>query len=293
MNNITTWPTCPDQLTPEEVATFKDQGFLAFNNVFSPEEVEESRQRISRLIRDVSNDPTAKHHANRNHQELQPAQGRFGVQFEPGVKLDDLSDEEKELSVRKLMWYCEVDPYFGDLSTNHPRIQTILRQLLGSIPTLFQDMALIKPPKIGTIKPWHQDNAYFSMLPLDAVIGVWIALDDATIENGCMHVIPGGHAAGAKRHFHGRDCEIVSSQIDEAKALPIEIQAGGALFFYGMLPHQTPPNHSSDRRRALQWHYHAAHARKVSAEEFDAVYVDTDGVAASCLAAENRTGDAI
>ena len=56
-------------------------------------------------------------------------------------------------------------------------------------------MALLKPPR-GREKPWHQDHAYFN-LPLDTpIVGVWIALDEATPENGCMHVIPGSHREG-------------------------------------------------------------------------------------------------
>ncbi len=84
--------------------------------------------------------------------------------------------------------------------SNHPRLLSIVEQLIGSPVKLIQDMALLKPPRIGGEKPWHQDNAYFLMEPLEKVAGVWIALDRATPENGCMHVIPASHRRGPQPH---------------------------------------------------------------------------------------------
>jgi ectoine hydroxylase-related dioxygenase (phytanoyl-CoA dioxygenase family) len=153
---------------------------------------------------------------------------------------------------------------------------------------MFQDMALVKPPFIGSEKPWHQDNAYFSVTPLDSVLGVWIALDEATAANGCMHVLRGGHQLGALRHFHGRDCEIMPQRVDESQALAVPLPPGGAMFFYGMLPHQTPPNSSPDRRRALQFHYRSASSQVVPRDEYDRIYAEADGTPASCAAAADH-----
>ncbi len=72
-----------------------------------------------------------------------------------------------------------------------PRLIAILDQLIGPGARMIQDMALMKPPHRGAEKPWHQDNAYFDWTPLDGVLGVWIALDPATVENGCMQIAPG------------------------------------------------------------------------------------------------------
>jgi len=81
-------------------------------------------------------------------------------------------------------------------------------------------MALIKPPLIGSEKPWHQDNAYFAVEDLDGVVGRWIALDDVTIENGCMHMLSGQHRHGPMRHHHKLGCEIMPERIDSSKAIP-------------------------------------------------------------------------
>jgi ectoine hydroxylase-related dioxygenase (phytanoyl-CoA dioxygenase family) len=164
----------------------------------------------------------------------------------------------------------------------------VVESLIGPNALLFQEMALVKPPFIGSEKPWHQDNAYFSVAPLDAIIGVWIALDDAKVENGCMHVLPGGHHIGALRHFHGNDCEIVEGRVDVTKARAVPVPAGGALFFYGLLPHETPPNRSPERRRALQFHFRSAESRIVDEATYNSIFVEADGTPASCKAASGR-----
>lgn len=271
-------------LTPAQRRQFESEGYLAFENVLTEEEVTRARQALSDLVAALARDPAAVQKGTL----LQRPGARLMVQFEKEYAAGrgaDLDLAEVELKVRKLMSYHEDDPHLHFLATAQPGIQGIVAALLGPNPILFQDMALVKPPFIGSEKPWHQDNAYFSVTPLTAICGVWIALDDATVENGCMHVIPGGHRLGALRHHHDRDCEIVSGRIDPAQAVPVPLRAGGALFFLGMLPHQTPPNASPARRRALQFHYRSQSSRSVPREEYDRLYAEADGTPASCAAA--------
>jgi len=124
-------------------------------------------------------------------------------------------------------------------------------------------MALIKPPDGGSEKPWHQDKAYFDVA-LDApVVGVWIALDEATAENGCMHVVPGSHRGGPVVHFDRRDWQICDTDVQVDEDVMVPLAPGGALLFDGLVHHGTPPNRSEARRRALQFHYTAADAEWV------------------------------
>jgi phytanoyl-CoA hydroxylase len=171
-----------------------------------------------------------------------------------------------ELRVRKLWKFADVDRTLG-AAVAAPRMMAIVDQLVGSGARLIQDMALMKPPHRGAEKPWHQDNAYFDWTPLDGVLGVWIALDPATVENGCMQIVPGSHRAGPVPHYHVRDCQLVdqTSRADRAEVVPL--RPGGALFFSALLHHGTPPNRSAERRRALQFHYAAARCRRMTFSE--------------------------
>ena len=280
---LSSWPECPEQLTEAQRSDFQEDGYLAFDAALTPEQVETAREELSRLVRETVE---AQDTQNENVSgSLEHPVGNCAVQFEPGIDVQSLDDAALELKVRKLMWFCSASPWFENASMSHPHIEGVLNALIGPGFHRFQDMALIKPPRIGSIKPWHQDNAYFAVTPLDQIIGVWIALDDATVENGCMYVIPGGHLQGARKHYHDRDCEIMPDRIDESQAQAIELKAGGVLFFYGMLPHQTPPNTSAYRRRALQWHYRGADTVELAPQEYDTIFAEADGTPASCRAA--------
>ncbi len=294
VHDTTVWPDCPQSLSPEQIARFHEMGYLAFENVLSPAEVAQARADISTLIGDFAFNPeratwekpsTDRTDSNYAGWMFQSRTSRFGIWLQGGCEPSPDAPDEIEPMVRKLMWFERETPLFEQLAFTHPRLHGVLGSLLGEGYKLFQTMGLIKPAHIGTEKPWHQDNAYFSVTPLDAIVGVWIALDDAAADNGCMHVLEGGHKLGALRHHHTFDCEILPGRIDAAQARPIELKAGGALFFYGMLPHQTPPNRSDKRRRALQYHYHRADASAVPTQEYNRIFAEADGTPASCRAA--------
>ena len=126
----------------------------------------------------------------------------------------------------------------------------------------------------------------FSIKDMDGVAGTWIALDDVTVDNGCMHVLPGQHRLGPLRHHHTFDCEILPDRIDPSKAVPVELKAGGMLIFHSNLPHQTPANSSPLRRRALQYHYRQRENAIIPTEEFDSIFKEADWTPASCSAAQ-------
>jgi phytanoyl-CoA hydroxylase len=278
---------------------FAHDGFVAFEGVLSEEEVEGAKDALAELVRRVATDPATK----RFGPVWKPGADAFGIQFEkdwvPGFEPGAAHEwsraelDELELKVRKLMWFVDEDPRLQVLARAHSKVLGTVRALIGDEPILFQDMALIKPPLIGGEKPWHQDNAYFSVAPLDAVCGVWLALDETTVENGCMHMMRGGHKLGALRHHHTYDCEIVSDRVERAsngglETVAVPLKPGGALFFAGMAPHKTPPNASSDRRRALQFHYRAQSSTIMPMDKYFEVFAEADGSPASCAAAMRR-----
>ena len=284
-------------LSPATLETYGREGFLVCESVIDRSEVEEAREAISMIIRsvhasllrgspDVEIQPTpADARANYAGLEVKRVGSEFRLRFEAGTDPRRMGPEEAEKSVRVLYSYRDEHPVFRRL-IDHPNVRGVVEHLVGPGAILFQDMALIKPPYIGSEKPWHQDDAYFSYAPLERIVGVWIALDEARAENGCMHVIPGGHRNSGLRHFHSSlDCEIVPGRISAQQAVPIELPPGGALFFSGLLPHQTPVNRSPLRRRAVQFHYRGADTVKLEAGDYDRVFVDPDGMPASCKAA--------
>ncbi|MCC5848547.1 MAG: phytanoyl-CoA dioxygenase family protein [Verrucomicrobia bacterium] len=267
---------------------FETNGYVVLESLLTPDEVTEAREAIQSCVARTAAHPGKRQGGGKEPVTLHSASSDFFFQLEPGVDPGQEPSETLEFKVRKLMNFDREHAAFSSIAHGHPRLGPALEALLGPDPVLFQSMALIKPPHIGSEKPWHQDNAYFNVTPLDAVVGVWIALDAATVANGCMHVIPGGHRMGALRHHHDKDCEIMEGRLDPSHAVAVELPPGGALLFYGMLPHQTPPNRSPDRRRALQFHYHAATAVRIPTKDYDRLYAEADGTPASCEAARQQ-----
>jgi hypothetical protein len=97
---------------------------------------------------------------------------------------------------------------------------------------MFQDMALLKPPMLGREKPWHQDHAYFDYPLGTPIVGVWIALDEATVENGCMQFLPGQHRDPII-HFQRRDWQICDSTILGRESVAAPLKPGGILAVCG------------------------------------------------------------
>jgi phytanoyl-CoA hydroxylase len=283
---------CPARLSDDQIKQYQDRGYLAFSGVLSGEETETSRVALSDLTRKLVATPAGRYLPPRSKGRYgaagyQSTDGVVSMTLEQGFEPAEHTPEEIELKVRRYGNFAREDEVFQRMISPGSLLHGIVVSLLGPDPVLFQEMALVKPPFIGSEKPWHQDNAYFSYAPLDQIVGVWIALDDATVANGCMHVIPGGHKSGAFRHHHDSDCEIDKALLEVDRAVPVPVPAGGAMFFYGMLPHQTPPNSSPGRRRALQFHFRGAQTRKLEDAEYNGVFVDREGVPASCRSARS------
>jgi phytanoyl-CoA hydroxylase len=243
-----------DNVGPAELARFHQTGYLAIQTAFNDEEVQAALNGLLDLI-DGKN----------------PAYE--GLHFEDRAKdqLHLLTREEKQDAVRKVWKFVEYDARLKALSA-HPKLLSVVSRLMNDTPFMFQDMALLKPPRIGREKPWHQDTAYFDIPHSTVVVGAWIALDEATVENGCMHILPGSHLNGPIVHFKRRDWQICDRHVKNDNDTVVPLRPGGVLLFHGLMHHGTPTNYSPNRRRALQYHYRPANCGQINTEERLAVF---------------------
>ena len=149
---------------------------------------------------------------------------------------------------------------------DHPGIVGVLTALLGPDVKAMQSMLFVK----GAGKPgqaWHQDEHYIPTRDR-SLIGAWIALDDATIDNGCLWMLPGSHRAGVlyPTRAHG-DARFDNGEEahgfphDREAGVPVEVGAGGVAFFNGYTLHRSLNNRRpAGYRRALVNHYMSAHS---------------------------------
>lgn len=251
-----------DAIGPAEMARYDTEGYLAVGSAVPGGLIADAHDGIMALLLDPRG---------------------AGIEFEAWARdrLEHLDGDARLDAVRKFMEFVDHEERLRALAS-YPPLLTVVRRLLGSDDiALFQDMALLKPPGGGREKPWHQDNAYFPIRPGSPIIGVWIALDNATPENGCMHVVPGSHRDGPVTHFQRRDWQICDTDVRASEDVVVPLPAGGVLFFHGLLHHGTPSNRTAVRRRAVQFHYVPAAVARISNDERMLIF-GSEGKDVSC-----------
>ena len=258
-------PELRERLSEADLQCFREHGYLAMNGLLTTAEIEDGKAALS----DLAHRRTTWDKRVWSQEEPYYAQGG-----------DAAGADDPELRLRKLAFFVQLEPRLQHVAT-HPRLRAVLDALIGPGSRMIQDMALLKPPFRGSEKPWHQDAAYFDWTPLGGVVGTWIALDKATIDNGCMQIMPGSHLHGPAPHFHVRDCQLADQRVQVGQAVAIPLEPGGILFFSGLLHHGTPPNMTAARRRALQFHYAAADCRHMTIEEHGQLFSE-GGAYAGC-----------
>ena len=135
--------------------------------------------------------------------------------------------------------------------------------LIGPDVRLYWDQAVYKKPGAQDEFPWHQDNGYTFIEPQN-YLTVWIALTDATLDNGCPWIVPGLHRLGTLRHWMtplGWRC-----LEDAPDAVPCEVRAGSAVVFSSLTPHATGPNRTGEVRKSYIVQFAPDGARVVPAD---------------------------
>ena len=228
-------------LSARELAQYNEEGFLLVEGVADPDEVKALGQRLWDYT-----------HGGRSQAALR-------VQVEPRIQRGELAVEHPGDGIRKIDGLVEGDALFRELGL-HPNIRGVLTQILGPDIKMFRNALLLKPPEVGSAKGMHQDSPYWPIRPMD-LCSCWFPLDDATLENGCMAVLVGGHQRGPLPHVHVQDDYVIdeaSYDADDMVMLPMK--AGDGLFFHSLLPHYTAPNRSAHWRRAIALSYMSARA---------------------------------
>jgi phytanoyl-CoA hydroxylase len=235
------------KLAEEQRRQYERDGFLVFPRLFSRSDVSGWLRHLEELVRDEGRAP------------------RIRVQVEPAVERGEAAAEGPLDAIRKVECLVENDPVFLDLARD-PRLLEPLTSLLGPDIKLFRDALMMKPARHGSAKPYHQDSAYWSIDPPD-LCSAWIALDDATLENGCMRVLRGSHHWGVVEHKHLADFQVEEENLDLSGEVPVPLEAGGVLLFHSLLLHATSPNHSDRPRRAMICSYMSARSRHTGPPE--------------------------
>jgi ectoine hydroxylase-related dioxygenase (phytanoyl-CoA dioxygenase family) len=148
-----------------------------------------------------------------------------------------------------------VRPAFHDLIW-HPAITVPARQILGGPVRLLHDQLFCKPARHGGIVAWHQDYSYWTYSQPMAHATFWIALDDATLDNGCLHYVPGSHRwdllpiTGLTEDMTSILTVLTAEQRAAFKPVPVELPAGSCAIHHPLMVHGSYANSSDRPRRA-------------------------------------------
>jgi len=221
---------------------YANEGFLTINNLLSYEELERLCLRMTEIA-----------------EGCVPTFSADYIEYEPGPhRVRDAS------TIRKINRCAENEETFMAHASNS-RILDIISELIGPDIKLFGSQCFMKPPG-GIEKPYHQDSAYFTIEPRELVT-CWTALDDVTLDNGCLWVIPGSHRGELLDHDQPWDVgdrvdmQVRDDQIDHKREVPIELKAGSCSFHHSMLLHRSGPNQTQNSRRGLAVHYMSSQSR--------------------------------
>lgn len=184
----------------------------------------------------------------------------FYTFWEPGLK--ERADLPRRQRVRLMSNMCHHHGYFHGLA-RHGAIRAVIADLYQSGVRLFSDTLFMKPAHHGIEAALHQDTAFWPKLEPNAV-NFWMAIDAATVENGCLHVIPGTHTRDLPHHDDPVQAHFLHDhEVDVSRQIPITLEPGGAIFFDSGLIHRSYPNRSDRSRRAYTAVYGAANMRHV------------------------------
>jgi phytanoyl-CoA hydroxylase len=205
------------QITADQMKQYEEQGYIVFEYLFSEEEIDRVRSIIDAF-----------------DEESELALKAKGQDF---ISIAGQINFTANLNFRS----PELQQFIAD-----QRFVDITTTILGPDTRLYWDQSVYKRPEASKDFPWHQDNGYVPTEPVHYVT-CWLALEDATIENGCIWVQPGTHRKGYVPHIKtdiGWIC-----YYGDVEGIPVELKKGSMVVFHSLLFHRSTPNRTKTQTR--------------------------------------------
>lgn len=219
-------------LNAEQLEQFERDGFLVIENFLGAQETARVKADIARVSNEVAS--MEKDEPGFNFERLDGGNSHEDLPIRQGV-------------LRKIQGAVQFVPEVKNVFVGDKMLDC-MEDLMGANVYYHSSKVMFKPPG-GVAKPWHQDAAYWRDYASNQIT-VWIAIDDASEENGCVWAIPGSHKLGLIPHVK-RELQVEESSIDLRKAIPVPVPAGGLLIFHSLVLHMSERNNSDKTRWAI------------------------------------------
>ncbi len=254
-------------LAPQQIAAWHDAGYLVLPGFKSPADCAAATARAQTLVEAFKPSAGASRFSTRDRSLVADAAllaSADGVQcfFE-----EEALDEAGQLRVPKSQSINKIghalhdrDAVFSAFS-HGPELASLAVDLGLQDLQVWQSQLIFKQPRIGGEVGWHQDASFFFTTP-QSVVTFWFALEDATLDNGCLWVEPGGHRSALREQYvcdHAAGTLRMAPLSDTpwpatAQAVPLPVAAGTLVVFNGLLPHCSAANRSARSRLAYTLH---------------------------------------
>lgn len=235
-------------LSQEQIDFFHREGYLSLPPITTPEELAFMREVYDRLFA-----------ARAGREE--------GNQFD----LAGADEDDDEATLPQILNPVKYAPELQD-TRFRANAAAIAEQLLGPEVIARGEHAILKPAGIGAPTPWHQDEAYWDPAKEYTSLSIWMPLQEATVENGCMQFIPRTHTFDVRPHHSiGHDARVHGLEVDEVdpgQAVACPLEPGGVTIHYSRTLHYAGPNQTDQPRRAYILGFGLPPKERVAARDF-------------------------
>lgn len=228
-------------LTDEQISFFRANGYLNYGPVLTEQEVSDLREGLDAVLAERS-----------------------------AAYVSDLGKQDPSNTILQIVNMWRENEAFRRHIYN-PTITAMIAQLIGcDTIRVWHDQMQMKPPRVGGPTDWHQDHPYWPIIQPADLVSAWVAIEDATIENGCMSMVPQSYLWGRyKDGTIGTDPVTYEPTPDPSllpagakiEAVPCEVKAGSVVFHHCLEWHGAPANRSDKRRPAIAVHYMPGYTR--------------------------------
>lgn len=244
---------------------FNNTGYLILRDFIAPEDCDHLMARMETLVDDFAKTEqvttvfsTLTHEHMQDRYFLESADEIYYFFEKDALGTDGLCYSVQESLNKVSHALHEKDPVFKEFCSQD-LIRTLMLDLGYADPVIRQSMYIFKQARIGGEVAMHQDSTFLHTAG-KPVVGLWIALEDATIDNGCLWAIPGRHKGALRQKFiRNSDDSLTFATLDVTPydldaAIPLEVKKGTVIVLHGLLPHASKSNTSGKSRHAFTLH---------------------------------------